>query len=223
MWISWLWFNFCALFKIWTSFSAFVSISSITDSMFGILINTHHFWNKMWLCSIWNSLKLHIWRISFVLGSIIRERTAISANINVRRDTKYFFCWWWWLRIFVIFFLLLFGSFSSTSFSSFFISSYLPRICTWFMIFSESYMSWKFSILCIVNVFNCYTEYHLSKSIKFFLSFMDIIFNSVTIFIYNSSILSSFNINAFFRNISHFSIWFFIVIKSILIIMRNCA
>ena len=122
--------------------------------------------------------QLNIFSISFVFRSI---RTNVSGESN------HFFDWWWWLWILVFFFLCLFGLFSRSSGGSFFLSSNLPWIYAWLVIFPKSHMARKLSILSVMNVFNCNTKYHLSKPIEFFLSFMNVILNAISVFVNNSS------------------------------------
>jgi len=59
----------------------------------------------------------------------------------------------------------------------------------------SSMMSWKFTISSVMHIFSLCTENHLSESIELSLSLMNIVFNTITILISDSSI--SLKINSF--------------------------
>jgi len=59
----------------------------------------------------------------------------------------------------------------------------------------SSMMSWKFTISSVMHIFSLCTENHLSESIELILSLMNIVFDTITILISDSSI--NLNVNSF--------------------------
>merc|ERR1712166_1605691 len=82
------------------------------------------------------------------------------------------------LKIVFLFFSLLCSSFS-------------PWISTWLWSFTESDMSWHFSVMGVVKILNFDSENWISEFIEFPLSFLNVILDTITISINNSSLMRS--------------------------------